>query len=517
MARTRKSESPEPKPVRLKPVFGVKPESYVPVVLGLGLLLLLFLTLLYPGIRDYGSEVTFRSTPAGSEVVLNGVRLGATPVTRFVEAGEHELLIRYPGFKTVERELRVRGRLFGTLFAARKDRLTVTLTPLSPEELAIDRAHAFARWALGGAGSAAFQVPPIISETSRALASFPDNAEAVTAGRSLLRTARFHVASPTQLKDLTRGTLLANGMGGASPLGIGRSVLELIQPVTDSQGAAALQVILQRTLPDRLGSRFEDGEWYEAARTLGPAESVGPAEGSGGLPATLAVEGMSFRRAGGVLMMDREVTRGDYAGFLADTPAWRPENRQQLIETGVVTEDYLADWGMPRNPEEPVRFVSWHAASAFANWMSRRLSDTYPAYRGELVVRLPRGTEWREAASTESAPGSGESAPARVTFEADGETPYPISPERRSNAGFYDLYGNLWEWSEDWYTPSPEAKYLTGAAAPQIAGAERVVQGGSFANSLRDLSGSLLGSQPPSWCSPYLGFRLVIAVQEEEL
>ncbi|MFP4535605.1 MAG: SUMF1/EgtB/PvdO family nonheme iron enzyme [Spirochaetaceae bacterium] len=515
MARTSKSESPEPKPVRLKPVFGIKPESYVPILLGVGLLLLLFLLLIYPGVRNHGSEVTVRSTPAGSEVVVDGVRLGATPVTRFVPAGEHRLSIHYPGYEVREVELPVRGRLFGTLFVPRKQRITVTLTPLDPEELAAERAEDFARWALAGAGSAAFQVPPIIAETGRALGAYPEHRDSVIAGRGLLRTARYHIASSTQLKDLTRGTVLMNGLGGPSPLGVTRSVLELVQPANDSPGSAALQTILDRTLPDSLASRFREGGWYEESRSLPLDGSAG--EGENPAPPELTVAGMPFRRTDGVLMMEREVTRGDFARFLEDTPAWRLENREELVEAGTVTKEYLADWDENGRSEEPIRYVSWHAAAAFADWMGERLEESYPEYRGELAARLPRVTEWRTAAATEPRPGSGENGPGRITFESEGETPSPIGRERRSGAGFYDLYGNLWEWGAEWYTPSPEAKYLAGSSEAQIGGAERVVQGGSFANTLRELSGEPIGSQPPSWCSPYLGFRLVLAPTEEEL
>jgi hypothetical protein len=505
--------------VRLKPILGIKPITYVPLLLALALFLLLFLLFIYPGLKNYGSEITFRSVPPGAEVVIDGVRVGATPVTSFVEAGERTLLLRYPGFREEERNIEVGGRLFGSLFWKRRDRLSATLEPFSPAELATNRSEQFARWALGGAGNAAFQVPPLLSETARALGAFSEDSESREAGRELLRTGRYHLATSTQLKDLTRGTILFNGGGGPSPLGMSRSVLELIQPANNSQGSWALQRILERTLPAGISDSFREGGWYESDREA--PVIVAPRSGAENLPVSITLEGMRFRRVeaegGAFLMLQREVTRGDYAGFIADRPAWGPDNRQELLEAGSVTEDYLADWGAPLSPEEPIRFVSWFAADAFARWLTSRLHATNPAYRGRLVARLPLEAEWRVVAGREGAPNSSEAAPARITFESEGERPYPVAAGRLSEAGFYDIYGNLWEWSADWYTPSPEAALLEDPGAPPAAGAERVVQGGSFANSERDLSGTIRGSQPPSWCSPYLGFRLVLSVPEEEL
>ncbi len=516
MARPSKSESPGMSPVRLKPILGISPERYLPVVLAALLLAALFALLLLPGLLNFGSLVTFRSHPASAEVVIDGVRRGATPVTTFVSAGERELSVRYPGFEEERTTVEVRGRLFASVILPRKMVIESRLPPRAPDSLARDRSREFARWALTGSGSAAFPAPPILAETARALASFPEDPESREALSQLLVSAHHHLATPTQLKDLSRATLLAEGAGVVSPLAVGRSVLEIIQHVKSSQDAAAVAALLDRALPATLMEEYRGQAWYaengdrSVAQTLDPSSSDLELT----LPRRVTVAGMRFIEVPGtdgrLLMLEREVTRDDYAAFLEEVPRWRGENRSDLAASGLVNEDYLADWFSPAEGDEPLRFVSWHAATAFASWLDGRLAEIDPALAEVYRFRLPRAQEWRAAVAGEpqlAEDGSLE----RITFESEGERPYPVAPERRSEAGFYDLYGNLWEWHQEFYAPAPEAEVLYG---PPLVGAERVVLGGSFANGRREISPEATGSQPPDWASAYLGFRLVLAPRE---
>lgn len=516
-------------PVRLKPILGFSPESYLPLLLGLLLLGALFMLLVFPGIRNHGSVVTLRSTPPVAEVVVDGIRVGATPVTTFVEAGEREIAVSYPGFEEEVLTVDIPGRRFGSLLFPSRRAFEVRLAPLAPGRLAEARSGEFARWALTGAGSAAFPTPPVIAETARALALFPEESQSRRALSELLIQGHHQVATPSQLKDLTRGTLIARGEGAVTPLGLGRSVLEIIQYTRTSQDAAALLAILDRGMPSSLMEEFREAPWFADTLEGRTGENVAAgraatgtsrsAAGASELPAEVTVEGMSFlglppeAAVQGVLMLDREVTRADYAGFLRDVPLWRPENRSTLAEAGQANADYLADWGGAGVPEEPVRFVSWYAADAFARWLDGRFSVTYPALSREYEVRLPRSVEWRAVALSEPAPGEDGEPFERITFESLGETPLAVAGNRMSVHGFYDIFGNLWEWQQDWYAPAPEAAVLHGAPR---TGAERVVLGGSFANSRRELSASETGSQPAEWASAYLGFRLVIAPREAE-
>ena len=84
------------------------------------------------------------------------------------------------------------------------------------------------------------------------------------------------------------------------------------------------------------------------------------------------------------------------------------------------------------------------------------------------------------------------------------------------------MHGNVWEWCEDWYRPA--MNLLADGLPASISrfseglynqaydeGAEKVVRGGSWANAEEDIRIYTRGSQSPDWCTPYLGFRIVVA------
>ena len=70
--------------------------------------------------------------------------------------------------------------------------------------------------------------------------------------------------------------------------------------------------------------------------------------------------------------------------------------------------------------------------------------------------------------------------------------------------------GNLWEWCENWYFPSDSVNGSFGLPGISYDGVEKAVRGGSWANPESEIKISTRGSQNPSWCTPFLGFRPVL-------
>lgn len=150
-----------------------------------------------------------------------------------------------------------------------------------------------------------------------------------------------------------------------------------------------------------------------------------------------------------------------------------------------VTEITQAQWlaVMPQNPsffvgpQHPVDSVDWEQAQAFLTALNQRQEGLY---------RLPTEAEWEYAARAGSqerfynACGEIESCLETLAWYAknSGNQTQPVAQKFPNAWGFYDMIGNVWEWTQDYYAPF-EASPQTDPQGPP-SGPYRVYRGGSW-------------------------------------
>jgi formylglycine-generating enzyme required for sulfatase activity len=157
--------------------------------------------------------------------------------------------------------------------------------------------------------------------------------------------------------------------------------------------------------------------------------------------------------------------------FLAQNPRWRQENTQALIQEGLVRAGYLQALTSPGAPTQGVSAVSWYAAEAFCRWLTGQLPPQFAGWE----VRLPTEAEWEGAAKAGAFTG-----------------------------------GLFWEWCADPFVPlSFFSAPASGIAA--LGSPERSLRGGSWVNPAGTVTNETRGSLPPSFSSPFVSFRPVIA------
>ena len=90
----KKRELPEVEPVKLKPIFGIRPGVVILSGMIAVILLVFFLLFMLPGIVNGGKYVSFDSGLTNVGVYLDGTYLGSTEGSRyFIESGKHD--VRY--------------------------------------------------------------------------------------------------------------------------------------------------------------------------------------------------------------------------------------------------------------------------------------------------------------------------------------------------------------------------------------------------------------------------------------
>nr|WP_090280790.1 formylglycine-generating enzyme family protein [Mycolicibacterium komanii]CRL76988.1 sulfatase-modifying factor 1 [Mycolicibacterium komanii] len=257
----------------------------------------------------------------------------------------------------------------------------------------------------------------------------------------------------------------------------------------------------------------------------------------------------------GFRMMTQQVTNAQFAEFVtatgyltvaerplnpADYPGAPPENLEpgSLVfnrTRGPVDLRHLSQWwtwtpgaswrhpvgplsSIDRRPDHPVVHVAYEDAEAYAAWTG---------------MALPTAAEWEVAAR-------GGLCGAEFTWGDDPEQPgqplanywhgdFPWRPEKGygrttpvgtfppNGYGLYDMAGNVWEWTVDWYA---DAASPSGCCAedsyepqqPQFHVPRRVVKGGSFlcADSYcRRYRPAARRPQPVDTGMSHIGFRCV--------
>jgi formylglycine-generating enzyme required for sulfatase activity len=230
-----------------------------------------------------------------------------------------------------------------------------------------------------------------------------------------------------------------------------------------------------------------------------------------------------------------EVTWGEYEPFmLSEIPRQKDgqvlEFMREQIESDI---DFIArptppyhpmTYGMSRDGH-PAISMTQHAANKYCQWLSYQTGHFY---------RLPTEAEWeyvcRAGSKTKYSWGDDAADASKYAWVGgDAGSFYQKPAQKKPNAwGFYDMHGNVLEWTLDQYVPNRQAYFAKKKVVDPWVKATKpyphVAKGGHWKQSLDDSLASARQQSDPMWKNsdpqspksqwyhtdtPWLGMRLV--------
>jgi formylglycine-generating enzyme required for sulfatase activity len=201
-----------------------------------------------------------------------------------------------------------------------------------------------------------------------------------------------------------------------------------------------------------------------------------------------------------------------------------------------------ANWRHPRGPassigklkDHPVVHVAYEDAEAYARWAGKELpteAEWEFAARGGLDgAEFVWGSEMTPAGRHMANTWQGD-FPYRNTFEDGYEYTSPVGSFPANGYGLYDMAGNVWQWTTDWYqdhgqiespcctAANPRGGTRDGSIDPGQVGARvprKVTKGGSHLcapNYCRRYRPAARMAQPVDTSISHLGFRCIVRLR----
>ena len=194
------------------------------------------------------------------------------------------------------------------------------------------------------------------------------------------------------------------------------------------------------------------------------------------------------------------VTNREFVAFLKANPQWTKSKVLKLYADSTYLKHWKSDFEIPADvsPDAPVTNVSWFAAKAYAESVGKR---------------LPTVDEWEYAARANENLKDATEDPEFTRhilnlYQEKGKYKQAVKQHQPNAWGIYDMYGTIWEWTEDF-----NSVMITGESRKDNAANETLFCAGASVTSsdLRNYAAfirfAMRGSMKANYTVNNLGFR----------
>ncbi|GMR00861.1 MAG: hypothetical protein BMS9Abin19_0201 [Gammaproteobacteria bacterium] len=187
----------------------------------------------------------------------------------------------------------------------------------------------------------------------------------------------------------------------------------------------------------------------------------------------------------------------------------------QLSQTEVTQKTWLnimhskpgpaENWQADNWQQLPVVSISWNAANQFIDRLNQQST--------RLRYRLPTEAEWEYAARADY---TGLRPFSKIDMDeyawyinSSNDEVQPVAQLKPNKWGLYDMYGNVWEWVSDWYSPTAYAGSVRLSPQGPKQGNKKIRRGGSYHCPPHLIRPAYRAADTTEKAYSVLGFRLV--------
>lgn len=406
--------------------------------------------------------VTVNSIPPGATILLDGETVGQTPSNVPMSVGQHVLALKLDGYADVTREVELKPGedlfLLPFQLKAQGGRINLTSDPAGATVLVNGQEL--------GRTPCTVELPPGAYDLEFRLPDRPAVMQKVvlTAGQTQNVPLIELPAAQARLKvssDPAGAAILLNGKstGKVTP-----AELEVtpgaVRVQLQQEGYQIKELDVQVTagqttdVSARLEATFPPAGWPDFLQNFKPVAGLKyRVMAKDGMPQVFIPEGVFTMgdSIGDGARSERPVRRIHLSGYWMDLH--EVTNRQYesfLNATGHKPDDRWVKWNQDTGPNYPACYVTWYEASAYADWAGRTLPTEAQWERAARGGLEGKRYEWGDNPDPAYANADFQD---RLRFSYENHLKYcqPVCEDKPNGFGLFDMCGNVWEWSRDWF------------------------------------------------------------------
>ncbi|AHH09913.1 Hypothetical protein BPA_0056800 [Borrelia parkeri SLO] len=470
--------------VKLRPILGITPKIYVLFTIIILPLILVFSLIINTKLNNPGAYLKIKTNVNNAHVYLDEKYIGRTPLKKYINVTKGTLKIKRFGFETYEKKIDIQNKFFTSY------QFNIDLKLKNPDKIIVQRQKELSVMTKIKSNNDNIQLIPVFSLIVNDLQNSPEHI------KKFFKTSIPHIHSNTMFKDFLIAYKNIYSINNNNNKEIwkslqqnfnleNRTIIWFFENLDKEQQKQISNEIWFKTLIENLKNENKvlNFETKNINLHLKNFKKIAPQNIESIQNYKLYSQNLTLKttyKLKEFLIQNRNVTKTEYQKFLNENPKWTLNNKDNLIKEELVDESYLKTFKqMPSN--EDITHISYHAAIEYAKWYSSNLPKGFKA-------RLPISQEWE--AYQKEVPKAIESLNTNEISKKVGFWNLMQNPNINESILFQDE-------NDIYYAHSNFNSLITEIRTYNY-------------NNNSTLKPSTQASFLKHWCSPNIGFRLVI-------